>query len=153
MSLEPGEACVEFHARCFTAFGNIGQPHSVSDRRYAGVMNDERHTNPATILRDNVEALLRKHNHVNQAGDVVWHKMKTDYKIGVGTYQRVQQAKTSIGINVVAKIAHAFHLEPWQLMVPNLDPSNPPVFALTESERNLYRKLREAALNLAEIGD
>jgi len=33
----------------------------------------------------------------------------------------------------------------WQLLVPGLDPGNPPVNHVTEAEKRLYERLKEAA--------
>lgn len=46
-------------------------------------------------------------------------------------------------IDKVAKIASAFDLQAWQLLVGTLDPSNPPVIPITEAERLLYKRIRE----------
>ena len=45
----------------------------------------------------------------------------------------------------VDTLAKVFHVEPWQLLVPGLDPKNLPVLQpLTEQERALYQRLKEA---------
>ncbi len=105
--------------------------------------------NPAAILHANVEALLAHHTGTKADGSVVWHRLVSHYNIANGTAQRIKESNTSIGIDMVAKVAKAFGLEPWQLLVPNLDPTNLPVFAMTEVERRLYANLRNAAVEMA----
>lgn len=55
-------------------------------------------------------------------------------------------------IETVEKLARAYGLEGWQLMVAGMDPSNPPVLQpLSKEERSLYDRLRSAAEDLAKI--
>jgi hypothetical protein len=37
------------------------------------------------------------------------------------------------------------------MMVPNLDPANPPVLWITRTEADLYRRMREAAKELPNL--
>lgn len=99
---------------------------------------------PAAVLHANVEALLAHHTGTKPDGSVVWHRLVSQYHIANGTAQRIKESNTSIGIDMVAKVAKAFGLEAWQLLVPGLDPTNLPVFAMTEVERRLYANLRKA---------
>lgn len=43
-----------------------------------------------------------------------------------GTVGRMLQGETSARIDAVAQVARAFGLQPWQLLVPNLDPEHLP---------------------------
>lgn len=43
-----------------------------------------------------------------------------------GSAQRILDADTSVGIDVVAQVAEALGLKPWQLLVPGLNPADPP---------------------------
>lgn len=46
-------------------------------------------------------------------------------------------------------VARAFGLQAWQLLVPELDPRNPPLLReLNHHERELYERIREAAQEL-----
>jgi hypothetical protein len=47
-------------------------------------------------------------------------------KVGRGTVQRIKEGNTSCGLDVVTKISGAFGIEPWQLLVPNIDPHRLP---------------------------
>ena len=47
--------------------------------------------------------------------------------------------------------AEVFNLQAWHLLTPGLDPSNPLVIWLTQTERDLYENMRNAARKLVEI--
>lgn len=111
-------------------------------------MNAKPIPHPLIVLRDNVEALIRHRYGSKKNGQVVWHKLVSEEGIANGNAQRIKDADTSIGVKLVHQVAERFNLQAWQLLVPNLDPSNPPVFAMTAAERQLYSKIREAAQNL-----
>jgi hypothetical protein len=46
---------------------------------------------------------------------------------GQGTYDRLLDETKDVGIDVLRRIAGAFGLEVWHLLVPALDPAKPPV--------------------------
>jgi hypothetical protein len=48
-------------------------------------------------------------------------------------------------IETLDAIATRAGLHAWQLLIPGLDPANPPVFVLTETERKLYASIKRAA--------
>lgn len=55
-------------------------------------------------------------------------------------------------LDTIAKIAKAYGLEPWQMLVPGMDPGNPPVLQpLTKAERALYAQLQSTVRDLAKI--
>lgn len=69
--------------------------------------------------------------------------------IGPGTCSRIKEMRTIVGLEVVDKIAKLFGLDTWQLLVPGLDPQNPPVLApMSEPERVFYMRMVEAAKSL-----
>jgi hypothetical protein len=45
-------------------------------------------------------------------------------------------------LETVDRVAEAFGLAGWQLLIPNLDPTNPPVVQMSAKEADLYRKLK-----------
>lgn len=75
-------------------------------------------------------------------------RLAREAKVGNGTIQRIKEANTSVGLEVLDKIAHVFNLEPWHLLVPSFDPNNPPVVYLSHAERDFYERMREAAKKL-----
>jgi transcriptional regulator with XRE-family HTH domain len=72
-------------------------------------------------------------------------------KVAMSTVARIRKAEVGCSIDVLDAIARVYGLSAWQLMMPNLDPTNPPVFCVTATERDLYRRMRHAAAALAEI--
>ena len=92
-----------------------------------------------TILWQNVRSLMLYHYKRENLNQLV-----RDTKIGPGSASRLKAAKTSVGLDTLEKISKRFELQPWHLLLPNLDPSNPPVAMMTETEVQLYRRLKRA---------
>lgn len=63
-------------------------------------------------------------------------------KIGPASATRIKEAKTSVGLAVLSRIAARFELQPWHLLLPDLDPGNPPVGFLSDREKKLYERLK-----------
>lgn len=63
------------------------------------------------ILWENVRALM-----VQKYGKENINRLAADAKIGIGSAQRIKEAKTSVGIDLVEAIADAFQVYPWQLL-------------------------------------
>jgi hypothetical protein len=79
-------------------------------------------------------------------------RLATDCKIGPGSATRIKEGKTSVGLEIVDKIARHFHLQPWELLVPTFDPVNRPTLQpVSEQERRLYERLKEVAKELKEV--
>lgn len=97
-----------------------------------------------TILADNLERLRAKHLSLNTQS-AIGREAKVDQK----TVGRILNKAHEPQINIVAKLAKAFGLEPWQMLVPGLDPQRPPVLMSAE-EREHYEKLREAITKQAD---
>lgn len=98
------------------------------------------------VLWASVSALMRKHY-----GGENLTRLAKDCKIGPGTASRMKEGKTSVGVDILDKIAKHFHLEPWELLVPAFDPANRPTLQpLSEQERKLYAKLKEVAKEIKE---
>ena len=51
-------------------------------------------------------------------------------------------APYSPSVDLLAAVAAALDLLPWQLLVKGMDPGNPPVLTLTDSERQLYAEFK-----------
>lgn len=76
--------------------------------------------------------------------------LSRDAKIGPGSASRIKQQKTAIGLDVVQKVAASFELEAWQLLMPDLDPTNPPVFALSDEQKRFHDKMKRAYQELTK---
>lgn len=96
-------------------------------------------------LWQNVEALMiKKFGRTNIKGFAAF------CEVGVGTIQRIEAQKTSVGLAILDKIAEKFDLAAWQLLVPGFDPTNPPALQpVTQRERDLYDKIMTAAKAMA----
>lgn len=53
-------------------------------------------------------------------------ELESKSKVGKSTIDRIRKGETSAGIENLEAIAHAFGLQPWQLLISGLDPNNPP---------------------------
>lgn len=85
------------------------------------------------VLAENVNRLMTHHwgavNKSRLARDAAERDPVTGQvlaKAGQGTHDRLLDESKDVGIAVVRRIARAFHLQAWQLLVPNLDPEHPP---------------------------
>lgn len=99
------------------------------------------------VLWANVQALMDA-----RYGKENLTRLAADAKIGPGTATRIKEQRTSIGLDVLEQIAQAFGIEPWQLLVPGMDASNPPVLRVANNaERELYERLLKAAKDLSKL--
>ena len=64
------------------------------------------------------------------------------------TVGRILNEEHSPQLKQIEAIASAFGLSPWQILIPGLDPKNPPVCELTRVEKELYDKLRKLVTKL-----
>lgn len=94
-------------------------------------------------LAANIRKLMKHHGISSD------QKMADRAKIDQKTVWRIlndDQATTSL--KKISAIAGSFGLETWQLLIPGLDPTNPPVFVMSSVERNLYERMKK---NLQEM--
>lgn len=91
------------------------------------------------VLSRNLKALMDYHAIKSQG------ELGRLSKIDQTTIGRMLNKKNAAQIDKIQAVAKVFDLDAWQMMVPNLDPSNPPVAQITAIERDLYERLRVAA--------
>lgn len=70
-----------------------------------------------TLLWTSVQGLMRA-----RYGGENLNRLARDAKIGPASASRLKAQETSVGLDVVDKIASAFGVESWQLLVPGFDP-------------------------------
>lgn len=88
----------------------------------------------------NLQALMITH-----WGEENINRLARECHVGPATVQRIKDQRTSVGLEVLEKIADKFNLAVWQLLVPGLDPSNPPALQpVSAVERKLYEKIMTA---------
>lgn len=101
------------------------------------------------MLAQNVKALLAHKDGPNNQSELFRKS-----KVAQATIGRILGAHgENARIETVERIARAYGLEAWQLLVPGMDPSNPPVLrSRSKQEEELYKRLRSTAEELARIG-
>ena len=88
------------------------------------------------IIADNLKR-LKTHHHLTNL------KMAKRCHVSEGTINRAMSGEVGVASDVLATIAAGLGLEPWQIMVQNLDPANPPLIAkITPEEQALYDRLK-----------
>jgi transcriptional regulator with XRE-family HTH domain len=96
----------------------------------------------ADIIANNLASLMAAHQ-IGSDGQLA-KLAKVDQK----SIWRIRHKEQSPSADTLEKLAAAFGLQAWQMIFPDLDPRNPPVFIITTTERELYRKLSEMAHDL-----
>jgi hypothetical protein len=103
-------------------------------------------TDTKKILWENVQSLM-----LDKYGkDNLWQFCKF-VGLGPATGTRIKECKTSVGIEILEKIAGKFDLHPWHLLIPNLDIKNPPVVLITHTEQALYTNIKKAYKAISDI--
>jgi hypothetical protein len=117
-----------------TATGWSMQPISVGSQEYPDRVDsyDDFETLKSTVAA-NVDKLMTHHwGRVNktklarEASELDPLTGEVKAKAGQGTYDRLKDPSKDVGVKVLHRIARAFGLEAWHLMVPDLDPAKPP---------------------------
>ncbi|MCY1169052.1 hypothetical protein D9M73_90660 [compost metagenome] len=101
-----------------TGFGIYCQPNSVAHLNYRSRMAEK---SIAEIIWENVSALMKQ-----RYGREFLAGVAKDAKIGPTTMTRIKERQPSTGAKTISAIAKAWGLEPWQLLVEDLDPIHPP---------------------------
>lgn len=78
------------------------------------------------------------------------NRLAREAHVGVATVQRIKDGGTSVGIDVLAKVAKVFNVPVWQLLLPSLDPRSPPMLITDAAEQRAVRQMLVAAEQLAE---
>lgn len=85
----------------------------------------------------NIEALM-----LAEWEEVNINRLARECKIGPATVVRIKDQKTSVGLEVLDKIADRFNLAVWQLLVPGMEPGNPPTLQpMSAAERRLHERV------------
>lgn len=95
-----------------TAFGMSSQPHSVDKLQYRIRMSER---NTRKQLWDNVSALMQKHY-----GGENLTRLAKEAKFGPDSATRLKEQNTSVGIDILDKLAKLFKVEPWELLAPGI---------------------------------
>jgi transcriptional regulator with XRE-family HTH domain len=94
------------------------------------------------VIAANLRALMNKNKH--SEGDL--HR-KTG--LSQSTIGRTLKGETATTVDTLDLIAKAYGLLSWQMMIADLDISNPPVLkSLTRKEQEFYDKMKEVMKEL-----
>lgn len=130
-----------------TDFGSSSQPLSVGFFSYGQAMTENE---IKTTLRDNVTSLL---THAGRR--VSQHELAKLPGISVGSAGRMLGGESDVRLETIHAAAKAFELETWQILVPGLDPSSPPVLGGIEPawpfDESLFRRLMSLSLKSRHI--
>lgn len=105
--------------------------------------------NTNEILWKNVSALMKQKYGEDNLYRTSKDSALTKYPISLGSLQRIKKGETAVGLDVLDKIAHFFEMQTWQLLIPELDPTNPPVF-LTENQKEFFNKVKTSYKELIQ---
>lgn len=97
------------------------------------------------ILAKNLLALMNANSLLGTQEAVAAAAKKAGLPIDQKTVGRVLKAEHAVQLDTLSALAAAFGLEPYQLLVPDLNPKNPQILrVLSKAEENLYKALEEA---------
>jgi len=97
------------------------------------------------ILWANLSALM-----ISRWGKENLSRLGREAGIGLASCDRIKKQTTSLGLDLVESVASVFDLQAWQVLTPDLDPSDPPVLYLTRAEAAKYRTFKESAKEFAD---
>lgn len=64
------------------------------------------------------------------------------HRLEARNLQRIMRGEQSPTLDTMEDIAHACGLQPWQMLMPDIDLSNPPVFVMSKVEADLYARVK-----------
>lgn len=95
-----------------------------------------------TIVAENLKRLMVKHY---AAIENKHKKLAKDAGVSLSTVQRIVKCETGASLDNIEALAGAFDLSAYQLLIPELDTSNPQVVqGASESEKRAYRRWTHA---------
>lgn len=112
-----------FHARNLAIYDYNSKPQMASHYWYGSRMRREPQQKAAEILADNIERLISIKGSQNALMSATGVKQRT--------ISRIKNADNSARIKNLDDLASGFGLQQWQLLVPGLDPQNPPKLSIS----------------------
>lgn len=92
------------------------------------------------ILADNITRMIDK------GGGSIRGKVRgwaLDNKLDVRKIDRLVKQEYATTVDTLDEIAAAIGCQPWQLLVPNMTPGNLPLLVMSDTERELYKKISD----------
>jgi hypothetical protein len=100
--------------------------------------------NVKKVVAENLQALINYAAVHNQPyADAKSLAIKA--RVSPSTVGHILKQETAARINTLQALAAVYKLTAWSLLIPNLDPSNPPVVPYSDTERALYWRIRSVA--------
>lgn len=101
------------------------------------------------ILAENLNALMSAHPEIGTE-----KALRLRSGLGGGTIDGARRGTSATTVDSLDKLARAFGLEAYQLLIPDLDPRNPPTADLPRNHRAFYERLsRQMQQMQQEIAD
>lgn len=99
--------------------------------------------NPTSVVAENLRALMLDAGMINNKGEPNQSQLHRACGADQRTVGRILAREQSPTVDMLEVIASAFGLHAWQMLIPKLDPKNPPVVVMSEAERQFYKRLEE----------
>lgn len=99
------------------------------------------------ILADNITRMIDK------SGGPIRGKVRgwaLDNKLDVRKIDRLVKKEYATTVDTLDEIAAAIGCQPWQLLVPNMTPDNLPLLVMSDTERELYKKISDLIKSAAD---
>lgn len=105
-------------------------------------------------LRDNIKALLKYRGLTRETLNATYLAgPKAGERVSprsVGNMMSEDEGANGPSLDMVAAVAAKLGVLPWQLLVPGIDPANPPYLTLTDEERKLHREFERLRAQIVE---
>lgn len=100
-----------------------------------------------SILATNLRALMdhaKDHRHPD-LGTLLGIERATGEVVKRATLRGILAGTVNVQLETIEAVAAAFEIQAWTLLIPHLDPSNPPVKPISKTEQQLYKRLGKVA--------
>lgn len=101
---------------------------------------------PRTVLAQNLRSLMEARKPAPWGNRELARRADIDHK----TVSRILDGSHAATIDTIKALADVFGLLPWQMLVPELQPDDPPVTQLSRTEARLYAKIKSAAVEFGK---
>lgn len=99
------------------------------------------------VVSENIRSLMAAHPVLTSQSEIARH-----CEIPQRTVGRIINCETQANLGSIVGIATAFGIEPWQLLVPGLNPEKPPHLSfLTIEEANALQALSKAVADIQAV--
>lgn len=97
------------------------------------------------LFRENLRRLMEADRQLHSQ-----KRLASASRVAQTSIGRILRGEQSPTLDVVHKLGAAFGLEAWQMLVPDLEPDNPPITKqIDERQQELLKRFRLAAQDLA----